>query len=227
MCGRYVTPEIAAIERYWHIGRHNWQDFILPAFNIAPTTRVPIIIRTDDGTLEGHRARWGFIPHWWKRPELPTMSFNARSEEAHEKPMWRDALLSRRCLMPVRGWYEWRAVEGVKVKQPYFVHVPAEDVLAFAGLWSRTPTSDGGMDYSCALLSGMAAPAIAHIHHRMPLVLHPDHFEEWLHPGTSPARIQELIASARADFEGYPVSTRVNSARNNSPELIQRLQAAS
>lgn len=227
MCGRYVTPGIAAIERYWHIGRHNWHDFILPAFNIAPTTRVPIIIRNEDGTLEGHRARWGLIPHWWKRPEPPTLSFNARSEEARDKPMWRDALQSQRCLMPVRGWYEWRAVEGVKVKQPYFVHVPAEEVLAFAGLWSRTKGADGAVDYSCALLSGAAAPAIAHIHHRMPLTLQPGHFDEWLHPGTSPARVQEIIAAARCDLEGYPVSTRVNNARNNSPELIQRLQAAS
>lgn len=226
MCGRFVLPEVAEIERYWHVGRHNWHDFIVPAFNVAPTTRVPIILRAADGSLEGHLARWGLIPRWWKRPEAPTLSFNARAEEAADKPMWRGPLRSQRCLMPLRGWYEWREVPGAKVKQPYFIHVPGEPVLAFAALWSRRMNAEGEDEYSCALLSGAAAPSIAHIHHRMPLILEAAQFGEWLDPATTPARVQEILQHARTDFEGYPVSTRVNSARNNSPELIQKLQAA-
>ncbi len=226
MCGRFVLPDIAAIERHWHIGRHNWHAFILPAFNIAPTTRVPIIIRTATGEREGHLARWGLIPTWWKRPQPPTLTFNARSEEARDKPVWRDALRAQRCLMPVRGWYEWHEVEGSKVKQPYFVHVPGDEVMAFAGLYAARPAASGeGLDYSCALMSGAAAPSIAHVHHRMPLVLRPEDADAWLDPATPATRVDEILGAARDTFEAYAVSTRVNSARNNSPELILRLQA--
>jgi putative SOS response-associated peptidase YedK len=227
MCGRYVTPEVAAMERYWHIGRHNWLPFILPHFNVAPTTQVPIIIFGEDGSLEGHIARWGLIPHWWKRPDPPAATFNARAEEAAEKPTWRDALKSRRCLMPVRGWYEWRAMPGSSRKQPYFVHAMQDEPLAFAGLWSRWRPADAEPVLSCAVLTKQAAASIADIHHRMPVVLRPEHFNEWLDPATDADRIQEILADARTDLQGYPVSTAVNSTRNNSPELLTQVQSPS
>lgn len=226
MCGRFVTPEIAALERFWHIGRHNWHEFILPSFNVAPTAPVPILLRGTDGVLEGHIARWGLIPRWWKNPEPPSMTFNARAEEAAGKPMWRDALKSHRCLMPVHGWYEWQAQPGSRTKQPYFIHAPGEEVLAFAAIWSRWTPQEGEPVLSCALLTRGAAPAIAAIHPRMPIALHPAHFDEWLDPKTPPERVQELLAAPREDLEGYPVSTRVNSARNNSPELIEPARSA-
>jgi len=225
MCGRFVTPEIAAIERFWHIGRHNWHEFILPSFNVAPTAPVPILLRGADGALEGQIARWGLIPRWWKNPDPPSMTFNARAEEAAGKPMWRDALKSQRCLMPVHGWYEWHTQPGSRTKQPYFIHAPGEEVLAFAAIWSRWTPPDAEPVLSCALLTRGAAPAIATIHPRMPIVLRPEHFDEWLDPKTPPGRIQELLASPREDLEGYPVSTRVNSARNNAPELIEPAQS--
>jgi putative SOS response-associated peptidase YedK len=226
MCGRFVTPDIAAMERTWHIGRHNWLEFVLPSFNVAPTSPVPILMRAADGTLEGHIARWGLVPRWWKKPEPPAMTFIARAEEAAEKPMWRDALRSQRCLMPVQGWYEWKALTGSRNKQPYFVHAPGEAVLAFAALWSRWTPPDTPAVLTCALLTRAAAPAIEFIHARMPLVLRPEHFDEWLDPGTSPERIHELMAAPRTDLEGYAVSPSVNSVRNNSPALIEPLRAA-
>jgi putative SOS response-associated peptidase YedK len=228
MCGRYVTPEQAAIERYWHIGRHNWLQHILPLFNVAPTSIVPIILQDADGQLELAAARWGLIPHWWSKDALPTLTFNARSEEAAQKPMWRQGLKSQRCLMPVRGWYEWRetasAVPGGRAtKQPYYIHVPGAEVLAFAGLWAQWRKPDGELLRTCALLSRSAADSIAEIHHRMPVVVKPEHFEAWLNPETSAATVQSIIADACSDFTAYPVSTRVNNARNDSPELIQAL----
>jgi putative SOS response-associated peptidase YedK len=229
MCGRYVTPEQAAMERFWHIGRHNWRGLVLPLFNVAPTGFVPIIIRAEDGVLELTGARWGLVPHWWKNPDPPSMTFNARSEEAAQKPMWRQALKSKRCLMPVRGWYEWQVLSPAQgktraVKQPYFIHDPESDVMAFAGLWS-TWGADGEPLASCALMTRAAAPSVAQVHDRMPVVLKPSQFGEWLDPATSPARVQEIIADSRTDFAYHPVSTRVNSARNESPDLILPLAA--
>jgi putative SOS response-associated peptidase YedK len=185
---------------------------------------VPIILRGADGTLEGETARWGLIPHWWKQPEPPSRTFNARSEEAAGKPTWRDAMKSRRCLLPASGWYEWH-VTPAGGKQPYFVHLPGEQMLAFAGLWSRWKPAEGEPVLSCAVLTKDAAPSIALIHHRMPVVLKPEHYAEWLDPATPPARVQELIADARADLEGHPVSTKVNNTRNNTPDLVDRIQA--
>lgn len=232
MCGRYVTPEQAALERFWHIGRHNWRGLILPLFNVAPTSCVPVITRGEDGVLELSGARWGLIPHWWKNAQPPSLTFNARSEEAAQKPMWRQGLKAQRCLMPVRGWYEWHEVapapdaKGRPVKQPYFLHAPDSEVMAFAGLWARWQPPQGEPVVSCALLSKAAAPGIDAIHHRMPVVLKPEHFAAWLDPKTPPEQVQAIIADARTDFAFHPVSTRVNNARNESPDLVRPLQAA-
>jgi putative SOS response-associated peptidase YedK len=104
MCGRYVDPDEAALERLWKIDRRNWNPFNPPRFNVAPTLQVPMIVRATDDATELLGARWGMIPHWWKKDTLPPSTFNARSEEAADKPMWRTALLSSRCIMPARGW---------------------------------------------------------------------------------------------------------------------------
>jgi len=229
MCGRYVTPDEAAIERFWHIGLHNWRSRILPAFNVAPTTLVPILIRTADGILELCGARWGLVPHWWSKAAPPSLTFNARSEEARRKPTWRDSLRSQRCLMPAQGWFEWNENEptrneaGRKVNQPYFIHCPEAPVVAFAGLWSTWAHPSGSALLSCALLSKAAAPSIAGIHHRMPVVLKPEHYDAWLDPATAAEAVDQLIADSREDLVGYPVSTRVNNARNDDATLIERL----
>lgn len=140
MCGRYVPSNEAAIERYWRIDRRNWPGFIKAAFNVAPTTQVPILVQAHDGAIELIGARWGLIPAWWKDDKAPAMTFNARSEEAARKPTWRQSMRSVRCLMPARGWYEWNEKEEVRsesgrtVRQPYFICDPAQEVIAFAGL---------------------------------------------------------------------------------------------
>ena len=231
MCGRYVLPEEGEIERVWHIGRHNWRERTFPRFNVAPTTQVPIIRRADDGVLELDGARWGLIPTWWKKEVPPAITFNARSEEASQKPTWRQSMRSMRCLMPVRGWYEWNEHEqvttesGRKTNRPYFIHCPSSEVIAFAALWSIWQAPNGAAVLSCALLTKEAAPSIAAIHHRMPVVLAPDQFEDWLGPATAFAEVSALIAAARGDFTGYPVSTKVNNARNDSPELVECIVA--
>jgi putative SOS response-associated peptidase YedK len=107
MCGRYVSPEQAAIEHEWPIGRANSNPFPR-VFNVAPTTLVPILrLDRESDELELTAARWGLIPHWWKDNKLPAHTINARSEDAPTKPMWRTALRNWRCLIPAEGWYEW------------------------------------------------------------------------------------------------------------------------
>jgi putative SOS response-associated peptidase YedK len=233
MCGRYVPPDEAAMERFWRIDSRNWRSWIKEHFNVAPTTQVPIIIRAQDGTTELISARWGLIPSWWKKDTPPSLTFNARSEEAAQKPTWRQSLRTMRCLMPARGWYEWyenepvRSESGRKVNQPYFLYCPNAEVIAFAGLWSVWERPGAEPVVSCALLSKEAAPSIAAIHHRMPVVLRPEKCETWLNPATSAQEVENLIAGAREGFEGYAVSTKVNNARNDFPELLEKVRVHS
>lgn len=230
MCGRYVPPEEAAMERHWKIDRRNNNPFAQPRFNAAPTTDVPILIRTGASEVELLYVRWGLIPAWWRKKGAPTLTFNARSEEAADKPMWRDALRSSRCLMPALGWYEWnegeqvRSLTGALTNQPYYHYSPNSEVIAFAGLWSVWAPPQEAPVPTCALLSRAAAPAIAHIHHRMPVVVQPDDYKAWLDPDTSLDEVLAIIEDSRQDFESYRVSTRVNSVRNDFPELVERVQ---
>jgi len=160
-----------------------------------------------------------------------TLCFNARSEEAAEKPTWRHSMRKLRCLMPARGWYEWnenelvRSDSGRQVKQPYFISALGSEVIAFAGLWSIWAGQDCTQVLSCALLSKAASPAIVHIHDRMPVVLKPEHFNAWMDPNTSGQSVQEIIADSLNEFSSYPVSTRVNNTRNDFPELLVPLKS--
>ena len=162
MCGRFALPNEAVVSRILNIDRWNWH-WPEPRFNVAPTTRVPIITVADDTLLELNGARWGLIPHWWKKDAPPSLTFNARSEEAAEKPTWRHSLRRLRCLMPARGWYEWNEKELVRsdsdrqVKQPYYISAPNAEAIAFAGLWAVWTGQDGSQVLSCALLSKAAA----------------------------------------------------------------------
>lgn len=230
MCGRYVSPDEAAMERYWHIGARNSGRWIQRIYNVAPTMIVPIVLRNDDGNAEVVPARWGFIPGWWKKERPPSLTFNARSEDAAIKPMWRHSYRACRCLMPAQGWYEWRDGEqarnpgGHTPKQPYYIHSPDDAMLAFAALWSSWQRADGSVVLSCALLTKDAAPSIQAIHKRMPVVLAPAQFDSWLAADASATDVGNLVASARQDLAGYPVSTEVNNTRNDYRELLDELR---
>lgn len=140
--------------------------------------------------------------------------------------MERHSLRSMRCLLPVRGWYEWNKNEqarndaGRKVKQPYFISEPDSEVIVFAGLWALWKGQDGAEVLSCVLSKG-ASPSIDHIHDHIHVVLKPEHFGPWVDPKISRQRVQEIISDALADFKGYPVSTKVNNTRNDFPELLE------
>lgn len=231
MCGRYVSPDDAAIERYFAIDRRS-PNPLVRRFNVGPTALVPIIRTTREGQRELCVARWGLVPSWWKRAELPRLTFNARSEEAASKPMWRQAYRQSRCLIPAEGWYEWRQTELVdresgavrKAKQPYFIHRDDEPVFAFAGLvsWWQGPEAEPLV--SCALLTKAAAPALEYIHPRMPVVLRPDERNCWLDPTLSASAVGEVVSQAQDGFQSHPVSTRVNNTRNESADVIAPIE---
>lgn len=229
MCGRYVAPDQAAIERLWHIGRRSNNNPFRQRFNVLPTTAIPILRSgSDPSALDLTEARWGFIPRWWKQNKPPTNTINARSEEAAGKPMWGHAYRHSRCLIPVVGWYEWHEVMHVDeatgavklIKQPHFIFPADKRLVCFAALLSQS----GEDKLSCAILTRDAAPSVASVHDRMPVVLPGDAFAAWLDPGLDDAaKVGAMVREhARTDFEHYPVSARLNSARTDDPEFIER-----
>src|SRR5258706_13066458 len=111
MCGRYVSPEQAAIERAFHLGRCGGDPF-KRKFNVFPSDTVPFLRGVPDSPeLELAAGRWGFVPHWWEDAKPPRGSHIARVGEVAQQPMWRDAWTRARCLLPAEGWYEWKTVE--------------------------------------------------------------------------------------------------------------------
>jgi putative SOS response-associated peptidase YedK len=236
MCGRYVSPEQAAIERAWHIGRHNNAPF-KRRFNTFPTDTIAFLrLAPDSPELELDTGRWGFVPHWWKDAKPPRTSHMARVEEAASKPMWRDAWRRARCLIPAEGWYEWQAVERVdpatgevkQAKQPHFIHRADGRLFCFAGLMSYRKDPQSGVDLlSCAVLTAAAEGELAQIHDRAPVVLPESAHVAWLERGVTDAEEVKRIADSRAkpeEFAHWKVRTLVNNTKIDGPELIEPLE---
>lgn len=224
MCGRFVSRDQAAVEREYNV---RVRDPFERVYNAAPTMALPVI-RGNGEAREALAMRWGLVPSWWSQPQPPTSTINARSEEAAAKPMWRGALRHARCLVPALGWYEWQQSEAGKV--PHFFHppgVPGEHGLCFAGLWAERRDEAGAPQLSFAILTRAASPALAVVHHRMPVVLDPAAFDDWLGPwsGDAGAHLATHVQASVDDFQHYPVSRYVNTPRNQGPRCIEPLVA--
>lgn len=221
MCGRFVSREQAAIEREYNIRVRQPFERV---YNAAPTMELPVI-RADGATGEPEAVamRWGLVPSWWSQAAPPTSTINARSEEAAAKPMWRQAVRSARALVPALGWYEWQVREGGK--QPYFLHAAGMSGFCFAGLWSAHRGAEGPEQLSFAILTRGAASALAPVHNRMPMVLAPELFAEWLAPWKAEhsAHLASFVARSLEEFEYYPVSRYVNAPRNQGERCIERV----
>jgi putative SOS response-associated peptidase YedK len=187
-------------------------------YNIPPTQDVPIV-RQLNNKRELAIARWGLIPSWTKDPKKGPLLNNARAETIAEKPSFRSAFKSRRCIIPASGFFEWRT-EG-KTKLPFYFHHPDGRMLAFAGLWERWKDID-----TCSIVTTEANEVMAPIHERMPVILGINDYAEWLDPTSiEPGKL--LTPCPADELTCYPVSTIVNNARNNSPECVERLQSNS
>jgi putative SOS response-associated peptidase YedK len=194
-----------------------------PRFNIAPTQAVPIIRAGKATPRECAFVRWGLVPSWAKDEKMGARMINARGETVADKPSFRSAVKNRRCLIPADGFYEWvRTGEG---KQPHYIHFSDGRLFAFAGLWERWHKGEGGPLDTCTIITTAANDLIANLHDRMPVILPPDSFTEWIEPAPlDPERLEDLLVPHSADgMEAYPVSSYVNKPANDGPECIARV----
>ena len=224
MCGRYVSPDRAAIERAWQVRRSNGNPFAR-RYNVLPMTAIPILVAGAASGLELAEARWGLIPSWWKQDKPPAYSINARAEEAASKPMWRHAWRHSRCLIPAEGWYEWQAAhrtdpasgEVRAYKQPHYIFRRDRRPVCFAGLMETSPVAQ----LTCAILTRAASASVSEIHDRMPVVLPDELLLRWVRADVDQAEdAAGMIKLAQSNFAHYAVSTKLNSARSDGPELI-------
>ena len=218
MCGRFVSGRAITDDGSGWGSYRRPPDWPEPSWNIAPTQTVGIV-GLRDGALAGAAARWGLIPHWWSKPlsEFRLTTFNARSEEAASKPVFRDAWAKRRCLIPAMGWYEWKGAKGAKV--PHYITVRRNTPgFWFAGLWSQT-MFDGQPLRSCTILTTVAGEATKHLHPRTPIVLSDDDAEQWLDLKADPSNLMNAPPDDRVEL--WEVDGAVGKVANNGPELIE------
>lgn len=215
MCGRFAfySPAEATAALFGATGTVD----VAPRYNIAPTLFVAAVRRDQRGVGELTKLRWGLVPSWAKDPAIGNRMINARAETIAEKPSFRSAYRSRRCLVLADGFYEWHTEGGVKI--PYYISLASGEPFAFAGLWENWHSRETGESLqTTTIVTTEANDFLSKLHHRMPVVLEPPAAQRWLDGD------MQLLDEMQADgpaFQAWPVSRDVSNARNEAPTLIE------
>lgn len=163
--------------------------------------------------------RWGLIPTWAKDESIGNRCINARAETVAQKPAFRNAYRHRRCLIPANGFYEWRQT---KVKKPFYIGIDGFELMAFGGLWEEWTRQDGSKVSSCSIITVAPNPMIASFHDRMPLILDPTNWSDWLKADASPETIDSLLQTYdEAKMTMHGVNSRVGNVMNDDASLIE------
>lgn len=226
MCGRYVSPDEAAIEREFNLVHMEWQ--FPSSFNVAPTQEVPVV-RLRKGERQGVRLRWGLIPYFAQGVPPKYSTINARIETLRTAPSYRGPWnRGQRCLVVARGFYEWHRQSDGKTRTPYYIHLNDQEIFAFAGLWDASRTAQGAWVESCVHITMPANRLLSEIHntqHRMPAILAREDREAWL-AGSPQEAWSALKPYPDELMVAWPVSTRVNKPANDDAQLIEPVRAA-
>jgi len=226
MCGRFVSAS-PPDELANYFGAELPDRELEPNFNVAPTTESYVVLGRG-----GHRQltpmRWGLVPFWAKDAKIGAKMINARAETVFDKPAFRSAIRRHRCIVPVDGFYEWAKIPGQSKKQPYFIQRGDGEPLALAGVWERwTPPAVDGEDdgdplYSFTILTCGPNETMSSIHQRMPVILAPRVWDEWIADGDNREALEPMLKPAPAGLLTLrPVTSLVNNVRNNGSELLE------
>lgn len=231
VCGRFVSSSSPdQIAQYFDAEAVDDKLFERgPNFNTAPTSEV-LVIREDGTTRRLDAFRWGLVPSWAKDLSIGSKMINSRAETVAAKPSFKRAFASRRCIIPVDGFYEWKAVPGEKRKQPYFIHRPDDEPFAFAGLWEqwRGPKDQPPLEEpirTCSIITTEANSKMSEIHDRMPVILPRSAWDDWLSTEEHDTEMlgKFLVPAPSKLITFHPVSTEVNNARNRGEHLMDEV----
>lgn len=216
MCGRFANQ----IDNPgpWEEMLVDWPFGCETGYNIAPNGSIPVLTYDrHNNKPAGQAMRWGLVPSWSREINPKFSTFNARIETLAEKPAFRTAWKqSRTCLVPIKGYYEWKNEDSGK--QPYFVHLAVDEPIMLAGIWDIWPQGTEPL-YSCSIITRSAMGDLAKIHSRMPVRVNHDHALDWLKKGRDWLHIISMLQHPD-EFDSYPVSRQVNRPTSQGPHLI-------
>lgn len=217
MCTRFLLLERHYREIMERLGIVAAAQF-LSRYNLPPGSQLPAV-RTKVTTREAATLSWGLVPAWAKDDDGDRL-VNARAETVADKPSFRDALRSRRCVIPASGFYEWE--QRGRARQPWVFRRRDEQPFGFAGLWESWRAPDGTVLETCAVITTAPNELMRPIHHRMPVMLTPEQFDPWLDPRvTEPAQLAPLLRPAvAATMTALAVDTFVSNVRNEGPACL-------
>jgi len=228
MCGRVIQS--SAPIRYGIVDGMNVRDSRVhnypPRWNGAPSQDLLVIRRNNQtGELSLDPLRWGLIPYWCQDPRGGRKPINAKCETVRTLPTFREAYRRRRCILPVDGFFEWKAIKGQKAKQPYAIAMQDNSPFGIGGLWEnwKDPTS-GEWIRSFAIITTDANVLVAEIHDRMPLILPPTEYVRWL--GDEPDPRELMRAFPAEPMRMWPISTRVNKPQNDDASVVEPIALA-
>jgi putative SOS response-associated peptidase YedK len=249
MCGRYASsrPIDDLIEEF-EVTESRVIAPLEPDYNVAPTKDVYAVVerapRGADGNVDRsalprrqlHVCQWGLIPSWAKDPRIGGRMINARMETVADKPAYRRAFASRRCLLPADGYFEWYPTADVTAtgkprKQPFFIRPQEAGSLAMAGVYEiwRDPTraedDPHPFRWTVSIITTEAEDALGQIHDRMPMMVEPERWGSWLDPRISRREelLDLLVPAAAGRLEAFAVSPLVSNVKNNGPDLVEPL----
>ncbi len=239
MCGRFAAS--AGTDEYVEIfGVDEVVDAVQPHFNLAPTDPVPAIVERLDNASDAVvrklvTPRWGLVPSWSKDASGAARMINARFETVAEKPAFRKAFASRRCLIPADGYYEWYTVTatqsttgrgaGKPVKQPYFIYPADGAPFVMAGLYEFWRSPAGEWLTTCTIITTTASDSLGHLHDRMPMSVPAEHWASWLDPRLTDTAHAGSLVEVAAGLTAHPVSPLVGRVTNDGPELVAPVEA--
>jgi putative SOS response-associated peptidase YedK len=235
MCGRYAMAQSQEeIVAFFNLLENDSNPTLPLNWNIAPTNEIYIVKDRDRESNQRvlDTASWGLIAPWQKNfadaRAGQSHAINARSESIHEKPTFRGAFRTSRCLIPATGYYEWATSLGkYSPKQPFYITSESGSPLSIAGIWSSWRSENGEEIQSASIITREAVGELATIHSRMPVFMPRDRWQEWLDPTNREiAHLQSLMASNEpaAGLVTRPVSPRVNVVANNGPGIIEEIE---
>lgn len=236
MCGRFVStagPDRIAAYFDGVVPTEAAAESLGENYNVAPTQDVYGVVSNGDGTARVDVFHWGLIPSWAKDRKIASRMINARGETVAEKPAFKKLLRSKRCIIPMSGFYEWQPgaadgplnSKGKPLKQPMYIHRVDDEPLAVAGLWTawKDPNDpEGRYLHSTTVITTSANATMSPVHDRMPVILAADEWAGWLDPANDDvAALVSMLDPAADDLlTMHPVSHDVNNVRNNRADLV-------
>lgn len=214
MCGRFqLSVKGKQISERFNV--EVFDELYSPSYNCSPSQSLAVITNQEPEKI--NFFKWGLIPFWAKDPKVGFKNINTRSETIAEKPSFKHAFKKRRCLIPANGFYEWKKDFN---KTPYRIFIKNDKLFAMAGIWETWKDAESRITNSFSIITTSANNAITDIHHRMPVILKPEHEKSWLFENNDDQLLKLLIPFDGDKMDSYPISNAVNSPKNNNAEII-------